>query len=195
MMTIIKNLPGNIMKLFQKPSASDELTVLSREIRAVEQEMKATVHQGVGLTGPDATINRTKYCSLKSQLNALNIRFDTANRLAGAKNAEAVMIENYNAIKRMQKQIYKLGDPEGYENAADEMASRQELLRERTAAINEASERCFNLAPMEIPVDDEYTRLVNGERAHLEAQKAAAITQARLDARDEMTDKEGEIIE
>lgn len=183
------------MKLFQKPSASEDLYELSRKIHFIEQQMKATIEKGAGLTGPDATINRTEYCRLKSELNALNIRFDTANRLSGAKNAEAVMIENCNAIKRMQKQIYKLGDPEGYVNAADEMASRQELLREYTEAITEASERCFNLAPMEIPEDDEYTRLVNGERAHQEAQKAAAITQARLDAREATTDKEGEIIE
>ena len=203
-MTITKHRPGILQKLFPqklaaKQNASDylyEWKKMGDDIRDIERRMDTTVENGVGLTGPEAMINREQYRALAERRRSLSARFTSMGQLVSALNTESMLAEERDTVRRMAREAERLGDPLDYEAALDELMIRRTMVDDRVSAVNEARSR-YEAASVavNIPEDDEYTRSVAAAAARREAKLAALNTEAKLDKREEMTAMEGAISE
>lgn len=167
------------------------------DIRDIERRMNATVENGVGLTGPEAMINREQYRSLAERHRSLSSRFASMGQLVSALNTESMLAEERDTVRRMAQQAERLGDPLDYEAALDELMIRRTMVDSRVSAVNEARSRYEAAsANVSIPEDDEYARSVAAAAARREAKLAALATEVRLDTREEeLTAMEGEVSE
>lgn len=147
---------------------------LGASIEQLDADLKATIQDGIGLTGHRATLNRERYENLSIQKKMMEKQFADLGGITNSLVYQRQLAQSHEYFEKLIKSNSSLSDPNRLTELQDRIDVERSHLDAASRQINEARrEYIAHYAPAKPDdEDDEYTRLVAEARAAKQEESA-----------------------